>query len=173
MSKDEPQATVYYLEMKEPEALCPADAPPGLEASVIDPPSPEANRHFYETVGGAWLWTECLVWSDDDWADYARRPEMQTWIGRFQGQRIGYFELERQAHGSVEIVHFGLLPESIGCGLGGPFLTKAIEQAWQIPGTRRVWLHTCSNDHPHAFSNYRARGFSLFRTESASRHDSA
>jgi hypothetical protein len=29
----------------------------------------------------------------------------------------------------------------------------------------RVWLHTCTKDHPHALSNYQARGFQVFRTE--------
>ncbi len=30
---------------------------------------------------------------------------------------------------------------------------------------RRVWLHTCTLDHPNALPNYLARGFTPYRTE--------
>ncbi len=32
-------------------------------------------------------------------------------------------------------------------------------------GARRVWLHTCTLDHPAALPNYVARGFRPFKTE--------
>ena len=32
-------------------------------------------------------------------------------------------------------------------------------------GAQRVWVHTCSLDHPHALANYQARGFRIFRVE--------
>jgi hypothetical protein len=32
------------------------------------------------------------------------------------------------------------------------------------PAIRRVWLHTCSLDHPAALANYQARGFRIFDT---------
>ncbi len=74
-------------------------------------------------------------------------------------------ELEAQAGGSVEIVYFGLLPEFIGQGLGGALLSAAVGRAWEVRDTKRVWVHTCSQDHENALSNYLARGFELFRTE--------
>jgi hypothetical protein len=43
-------------------------------------------------------------------------------------------------------------------------LTDAVESAWAA-GARRVWLHTCSFDHPGAIPNYQRRGFSIFKTE--------
>ena len=36
--------------------------------------------------------------------------------------------------------------------------------AW-AGGARRVWLHTCSFDHPFAIQNYLDRGFTVFKTE--------
>ena len=83
------------------------------------------------------------------------------------GSPAGYFELEGQPGGNVEITSFGLLPAYIGRGLGGHLLTVAIEKAWQM-GSSRVWLHTCSLDHPGALANYCARGFQVFREETAS-----
>ena len=50
-------------------------------------------------------------------------------------------------------------PASQALGLGGWLLTRAVERAWAVEGTRRVWLHTCELDSPAALANYEARGF--------------
>lgn len=157
--------TTYYLEMVDPRELSPKESPEGFAVSRVWPPAPELNRQFYVAVGRDWSWTDRLNWSIDDWNQYARRVALQTWIGYFDGQPAGYFELESQPHGNVEIAYFGLLPDFIGHGLGGALLTAAVECAWSTPNTRRVWLHTCNEDHQHALNNYRSRGFRLYKTE--------
>jgi GNAT superfamily N-acetyltransferase len=53
------------------------------------------------------------------------------------------------------------LPRFIVCGLGGALLTATVERAWAM-GARRVWVHTCSLDHPSALPAYQARGFRVF-----------
>ena len=58
-----------------------------------------------------------------------------------------------------------MIPEFIGRGHGKALLQDAITKAWEFGGNR-VWLHTCSLDHPQALSNYLARGFRVFKTES-------
>ena len=78
----------------------------------------------------------------------------------------GYGELERQPEESVEIAYFGLLRQFMGMGIGGFLLSDTVERAFRA-GARRVWLHTCSLDSPQAMENYRARGFRLFKEESA------
>ena len=52
-------------------------------------------------------------------------------------------------------------------GALGWLLSVAAARAWSLgqPPTKRVWVHTCSLDGPHALANYRARGFQVFRTE--------
>lgn len=157
--------TIFHLEMVERDALRPKAAPPGFEVAMVAPADPELNRRFYCMVGSSWNWTERLVWSDDDWHDYVHRDALSTWVARIGGQSAGYFELESQADGNVEIAYFGLLPEFIGRGLGGPLLSAAVERAWDRPDTRRVWVHTCTDDHQHALDNYRKRGFEVFKTE--------
>jgi GNAT superfamily N-acetyltransferase len=82
------------------------------------------------------------------------------------GTPAGYFELEEQADGNVEIVYIGLLPHFTSQGLGGQLVTLAVQRAWQ-KGAKRVWLHTCTMDHPRALANYLARGFRLFKEEQA------
>jgi GNAT superfamily N-acetyltransferase len=168
MPNEQNSTTIYYLEMLAPTALRPKEAPDGFDVSKVCPPSPALNRWFYEAVGKDWKWTDRLVWSDDDWSRYVNRPVLQTWVCKYDGQRAGYFELECQTGGDVEIIYFGLLPEFVDRGLGGPFLTIAVQRAWQIPDVRRVWVHTCTNDHPAALSNYERRGFKLYKKELAS-----
>jgi GNAT superfamily N-acetyltransferase len=55
-----------------------------------------------------------------------------------------------------------LLPHAVGTGQGGALLTGAIERAWAM-GASRVYVNTCSLDHPAALSNYQKRGFQLVR----------
>lgn len=136
----------------------------GLEIRQAEVPSPEFNRFLYTAVGGDWHWIDRLNWTYDQWLESAGRPELETWVAHISGTPAGYFELEQQSEGDIEIVHFGLLPQFIGKGLGGHLLTVATERAWQM-GASRVWVHTCTLDHPGALDNYRARGFRVFREE--------
>ena len=156
---------VYHLEMCDPKALRPKTAPVGFKVSMVMPPTAALNRRMYQSVGREWDWTERSRWSEDAWQRYVWRANLETWIGRLDGQIAGYFELESQDAGNVEIAYFGLLPDFIGRGLGGPLLTAAVGRAWQMPQTRRLWVHTCSRDHPHALDNYRGRGLKVFKTE--------
>lgn len=156
--------TTWYLEMRAPEALRRAAAPPPapliLRAEI---PSPALNRFLYTSVGGAWHWVDRLPWTWDRWMQWLDRPAHQTWVMYVAGTPAGYFELEKQG-GDVEIAYFGIAPGFIGRKLGGYLLGVTIEKAWAM-GARRVWVHTCSLDHPAALSNYRARGMTVYREE--------
>lgn len=157
--------TIFHLEMLDRNAFHPKPEPPGFELVYIDTPNPELNRNFYQQVGGSWNWSGRLKWSDEDWLQHVEKAQVHTFVGQMDGQPIGYVELEAQSQKSVEILYFGLLPAFIGKGLGGSFLSACVRQAWALPGTRRVWLHTCTEDHPNARANYEKRGFKLFKTE--------
>ena len=78
-----------------------------------------------------------------------------------RGVPAGYVELDRRVEQEVEIAYFGLVPEYIGRGLGPALLDRALERAWSY-GPRRVWLHTCSLDHPKALAVYRRAGFEVY-----------
>lgn len=158
-------STIFHLEMLDRNELQSKPEPPGFELVYIDTPSPDLNRNLYQQVGGPWGWSGRLKWSDDDWIQHVQKNTVHTWVGQIDGQPIGYVEMEQQADNNVEILYFGLLSAFIGKGLGGPFLATCIKQAWGLPGTKRVWLHTCTEDHPNARANYEKRGFVLFKTE--------
>jgi ribosomal protein S18 acetylase RimI-like enzyme len=122
------------------------------------------NRDFYRDVGGGWYWIDRLAWPDQRWQEYVAHEGLETWIGYLDAQRVGYFELDHQPTTGVEIAYFGLLPAYIGRGLGGLLLCEAVDRAWAL-APRRVWLHTCSLDHPQALANYQARGFEIYKVE--------
>ena len=156
-----------HLEMRSPGELKPATRIPGelllLRAGV---PSPELARFLYTAVGGDWYWRERLSWSYDRWLVWLSRPEVELWVAYERGTPAGYFELEAQSEGNVEIGYFGLLPGFAGKGIGGYLLTQAVDRAWRLrPSVRRVSVHTCTLDHAAALPNYLARGFTICREE--------
>lgn len=165
MAQMEGTVTIWHLELREPEqfaAAAPSPVPYQLIRSEI--PQPELNRFLYASVGADWTWYMRLDWTYAQWLEDLSRPEVTTWIAYVRGTPAGYFELEEQAEAAVEIRYFGLLPGFIGKGMGGALLSDAVRTAWSF-GAKRVWLHTCSLDHPAALGNYQARGFRLFDTQ--------
>lgn len=151
--------TTYYLEMTDPAQLRPVSPPDAACSAVqVQIACPELNRFFYTAVGGSWYWFMRLPWSYAEWQAYVGQPGFETWYGAWHGTPVGYFELQLQADGAVEIASFGLLPQFVGRGLGGWLLTAAVQRAWAM-GAGRVILHTCTLDSPHALGNYQARGF--------------
>lgn len=120
-------------------------------------------RRLYREVGAQWQWRDRLDWSDDTLRSHLASPNISVFELFVDGESAGFFELRRNTD-DVEIAYFGLVPRFIGRGLGGGLLTVAVNEAWRL-GPRRVWLHTCTLDSPHALPNYRARGFVPFRVE--------
>lgn len=126
------------------------------------------NRDLYLAVGEMWAWTDKRGWTDEQWKEYGLASELRTFAAYYNDSLAGYYELRRDDEGGVEIAYFGLLPDFIGRGLGGALLTNAIEQAWRMsPSVTRVWVHTCSLDHPGALGNYKARGMAIYKQETA------
>ena len=89
---------------------------------------------------------------------------MEVFVLHVRGVPAGYVELDRRIEDEVEIAYFGLVPDFIGRGLGPALLGWALERAWSC-GPRRVWLHTCSLDHPKALAVYRRAGFEVYDRE--------
>ena len=157
--------TIYYLEMLNENQLKPKEVVEDLTITEAKIKEYRFNRFLYALVGEAWQWNDKLNESDASWKAYSERDNLRTWVAYYQGAIAGYFELEVSADQEVEIKYFGLTPEFIGKGLGGFLLSYAIQQAWNSCNAKRVWVHTCSLDHPSALSNYQALGFVLYKEE--------
>ena len=158
---------IWYLEMRDPSAHQPRAVPETLAVIECEIPQFELNRFLYRLVGAQWQWSEKLEGDQNEWRAMVESDDHRTFVAYCRGAIAGYFELYRPDGVNVEILYFGLVETFIGMGFGAGLLSHAIDQAWQWPGTERVWLHTCSLDHPAALENYQKRGFEIYHEEVA------
>jgi GNAT superfamily N-acetyltransferase len=162
---------ITSLEMNSPDELRDArPAPAPIELREVQPDEMTLGRDTWTRIGAPHGWTRRAKWIDDEWLTRLARPDISGFLARVGGEVAGYLELEVDRDGSVGIAFFGLVPELVGKGFGGTFLTAATKLAWSptsAGGTppKRVWLQTSSRDHPNALPNYEARGFRVFRRE--------
>ena len=152
-----------YLQLTDQSAIR-AAKPPRVDAKIarVDPPDGATSRWFYEHIGADYAWTDNLHRTAAEWQQWANGVE--TWVATIDEQRAGYYELRAYDDQSTEIAYFGLLPHAQRRGLGGHLLTHALNRAFEL-GARRVWVHTCTLDGPHALPNYKARGLVPYKTE--------
>ena len=159
------EVTRTYLAMQSPDDLKPASIPqPEPRVERLTRCSPDLFRSLYANVGRAYQWTDRLTWTDAEVERHLADRRTSIWLLSWDEAPAGYFELREHDDGSVEIAYFGLLPDFIGRGWGKYLLTRATQAAWGL-GPNRVWLHTCTLDHPSALPNYLKRGFQPVRTE--------
>lgn len=153
------EVTRTFLEMRDRSQLNPKPLPTP-EARIIQrsPCTADHYRELYRRVGERWHWRDRNLWPDDRLAQQLAKPNISVWELRVGEALGGYFELEVQEGGAVEIVYFGLIAEFLGKGFGAAMLSHAVEEAFAL-GASRVWLHTCTLDSPRALPNYKARGF--------------
>lgn len=170
--------TTWWLEQSSPDDLQPAhiaDNQSGIRIARAEIPSPEFSRFLYTAVGGDVTWTDRLGWGYERWRTFLERPGMETWVAYDHGTPAGFIELDGSTDGVVEISYFGLIPEFRGRRIGGHLLSYGTARAWDLAErwsggrtpTRRVWVHTCTKDGPHALANYQRRGFRLCDTTTA------
>jgi GNAT superfamily N-acetyltransferase len=155
--------TITYLEMmaRPPRPSLPSPAAK-LALMRVERCTLSFYRYLYVTVGSPWLWFERRQWRDERLRNHLARPTVEISVLYAGGVPAGYYEIERAKTGDVELCYFGLAPDFIGHGFGAYFLQAALDSAWQ-PGTRRVWVHTCTYDHPRALGMYQRAGFQVYR----------
>ena len=128
-------------------------------------PDFQLNKFFYKQVGKKHRWIDRLSWSDEKWINFISNKNLETYVISESEDLIGFFELLYNPElNETEISYFGLLEEYIGKGIGGYALSEAIKKSFE-KNIERVWLHTCTLDHPNALKNYIARGMRVFRKE--------
>jgi GNAT superfamily N-acetyltransferase len=115
-------------------------------------------------VGRDYDWPRCKMLSDAELAALLHDPRLEVYVLMVDGVPAGFAELDRRIEGEIKLAQFGLMPEFIGQGLGKYFLQRAIDKAWSY-GPRRLWLHTCTKDHPAALPNYLKAGFAVYKEE--------
>lgn len=153
------RSVVTYLEIRSPQPM-PRPVPPRTGVTVERWSDPEVDEYLdlFHRIGDQWLWHGRLADSRAAISRLIRLHDHEVWRLWADGEAAGLGELNRSRPGQVKIEYFGLLPDRIGGGLGGYLLRTLLHEAVR-PDVERVWLHTCTEDHPQALEVYRHLGF--------------
>jgi GNAT superfamily N-acetyltransferase len=155
---DQIATVVTTLEMRVRPPLRPLPPSP-LRLVRWREPSPERYRALFRRVGEPWLWFSRLVMADDRLLAIVHDPAVEVYaMADPAGVEVGMVELDFRRAGEGELSYFGLVPELAGKGHGRWLMAETLARAWR-PGVGRVWVHTCTLDHPRALGFYRASGF--------------
>ncbi len=121
-------------------------------------PDPHWYRDLYHRVGAQWLWFSRLRLPLEDLAAIIQHPDVEVYAVRHGGSDEGLLELDFRTPDVCELAFFGLTSALIGTGAGRWLMNRATEAAWVRP-ISRLWVHTCTLDHPGALDFYRRAGF--------------
>ena len=130
----------------------------------VETPSPYWFRDLYLRVGQEWLWFSRMRMPDAELADIIQSPLVEVYALVHDGRDEGLLELDFRDAGQCELVFFGVTAKLIGSGAGRWLMNRALELSWSRPITR-VWVHTCTFDHPMALTFYQRSGFRPFRRQ--------
>ena len=156
-------AVVTHLEMTARAAPRP-DPAGSWSLRRVDAPALGWFRDLYRRVGEEWLWISRTRMPDAELAAIVQSPPVEIYALAHEGRDEGLLELDFRVPGQCEIVSFGLTEKLVGSGAGRWLMNRALEFAWSQPVTR-VWLHTCTFDHPSALAFYQRSGFRAFRRQ--------
>ena len=156
-------AVVTHLEMRAPPAL-PPDPIGDWTLRRVAQPDPEWYRDLYARVGQEWLWSLRQRMSNAALATTIRAAGVEIYALDRDGHDEGLLELDFRARNDCELVLFGVTAKLIGSGAGRFLMNRALQRAWSRPLTR-LWVHTCTFDHPHALGFYQRSGFVAVRRQ--------
>jgi GNAT superfamily N-acetyltransferase len=159
--------TVTWLEMtRRPDSPWPRQHS-GAPASLLVADAPPAwyFLSLYDAVGRDHAWEDMHAHPEDELEDWLADPEVTLHSLIRGGWPTGFFVLDATGEGVVDMAYFGLAPQAVGTGLGRFLLGTAIHTAWDLPGTGRLTVNTCTLDHPRALGLYQKMGFVPIRRE--------
>ncbi|WP_158745500.1 GNAT family N-acetyltransferase [Acidisphaera sp. L21] len=149
--------------MERPPANPAVALPPDTNLVRVTRPTIAFYRFLYDTVGAPHLWWLRRAMPDSALEGILQDPAVGIHVLYRGGEPAGFFELDGRARPDVNLSYFGLMPNAVGRGLGGPFLRAAVDQAFSMT-TRGVTVNTCTADHPRALPTYLRTGFRPIRS---------
>jgi len=156
-------AVVTHLEMTARPAR--RDDPPGAwSLRKIDAPALAWYRDLFRRVGEDWLWFSRARMSDTELAAIIHASGIEVYTLVADGRDESLLELDFREPGQCELAYFGVTSRLIGTGAARFLMNRALELAWSRD-VRRVWVHTCTHDHPSAVAFYQRSGFRPFRRQ--------
>lgn len=151
-------AVVTYLEMLKKPSLRQGPSQDSWRLEHANFPDLHQYRALFRLVGQDWLWFSRLYLNDDELAQILNHPLYDTYKFVVDDQPQGLLELDYRTEGECEISFIGLAGDMIGKGAGRWLMNRSLDIAWSRP-IRRLWLHTCTFDHPRAVQFYVRSGF--------------
>ncbi|WFU16285.1 GNAT family N-acetyltransferase [Bradyrhizobium sp. CB3481] len=130
----------------------------------VETPPLDWFRDLYRRIGEEWLWISRIRMSDAELAAHLHSPQLEVYALVDDGGDEGLLELDFREPGQCEIVMFGVTAKLVGSGAGRWLMDRALDIAWSRP-IDRLWLHTCTFDHPAALAFYQRSGFRPFRRQ--------
>ncbi len=154
-------SVVTYLEMRTPPAL-PTFELPGFVIRHVKQPNLAWYRRLFLEVGEPWLWFSRRRISDSDLNAILSDPAVDIFALSCGGSDQGLLEFDRRSFPDIEITFFGVIPALIGKGAGRALFAYGLALEWERQ-PRRIWLHTCTSDHPAALRFYQKVGFVAYK----------
>ena len=161
--------TITYLEMETRPSFGYPRLPITSKAALLRAEDPPVwyFLSLYDAVGRDYAWEDMHEIPLEEATAQLDRSQLFTLTEK--GWPQGFFLLEQMAQGTVDLAYFGLVPEAVGSGLGKWLLQTAILMAWDMDGTERLTVNTCTLDHPRALALYQKNGFHPVRREEKNR----
>ena len=151
-------SVVTYLEMRTRPPLQATPTTSDFNIRRVTHPDLDWYRELYREIGEPWLWFSRLRISDDELRGILYDPAVDVFALSHAGADHALLEFDRRRLPDIELSFFGVTPALIGKGAGRALLQRCLPLAWEHQ-PQRVWLHTCSSDHPGALAFYIKFGF--------------
>jgi GNAT superfamily N-acetyltransferase len=136
-------------------------------ALTIEPfTEPDAPRYraLVRRVGEPYLWQSPLLITDEQFAQQIRDGNVEIFVLRSSERDEGILQLDFGRAAECEVRLFGVSEAVRGTGAARKLMNYAIDAAWARP-IQRLWLHTCTLDHPDAIPFYMRSGFTPFKRQ--------
>lgn len=118
----------------------------------------ERFRELFRAIGQDIMWFSRLIMEEEKLASIIGDAKVHCHALVKDGHDVGLLELDFREEGQCELSFFGVVPSAVGGGAGRYLMNAALERAWEQP-ISRLWVHTCSFDHPNALGFYQRSGF--------------
>jgi GNAT superfamily N-acetyltransferase len=118
----------------------------------------ERFRNLFRDIGRDIMWFSRLIMPEEKLAGIIGDRNVDCFALVHEGRDVGLLELDFREEGQCELSFFGVVPDAVGGGAGRFLMNEALTRAWSRP-ISRLWVHTCTFDHPKALPFYQRSGF--------------
>jgi hypothetical protein len=114
---------ITYLEMTGTPGLTEPDMPDGVRLEHAVGAPVWFFLSMYDAVGRDYEWRDRFDQAEQDpeaLSAFVGDPRVEMWVAYARGWPRGFFMLDWREAGVCDLAYFGVVPEAVGTGLGGP-----------------------------------------------------